>query len=350
MPDKSPSPEEFSPGALMGMIMGYSTAQYIRAFAQLRLADLLASGPRTSTDLVTELGANHDGLTRYLRACVTVGLVREENAETFRVTALGEQLRTGTKFHSLARAYPGPQNYLPYARIAETVMTGKPAAEAALGAGFWAYLDANPEESRYFGELMSFMSANSGTALADNFDLGRFNRIVDIGGSHGVMLSQLLEAAPHANGVLHDLPEVLPHARTYLDGKGMTDRVELVGGSFFEEVPPDGDLYILKSVLCDWDDERAAKILAAIADATKPGATLLVIDSVLPDEPHRDSPDDRFDAMAMMNFGVLLLVGGKVRTPSEFRELVTAAGFEVRQIRTIPDGPSGWNLVEAVRV
>jgi O-methyltransferase domain len=84
------------------------------------------------------------------------------------------------------------------------------------------------------------------------YDVSRFARIVDIGGSPGVLLAALLAAA-HATGVLFDRPEVIIEARPVISAQGLAEGVELVGGDFFTEVPPCGDLYVLKSVLHDWD-------------------------------------------------------------------------------------------------
>ena len=92
-------------------------------------------------------------------------------------------------------------------------------------------------------------------------------------------------AAPSATGVLFDLPEVVDGAREVLAASRQPDRVELVGGDFIEQVPAGGDLYLLKSILHDWHDERALQILRSIHRASAPGARLAVIEVPLPSQP-----------------------------------------------------------------
>jgi hypothetical protein len=115
--------------------------------------------------------------------------------------------------------------------------------------------------------------------------VSRLHRIVDVGGSQGVLLAGLLAAAPAASGVPFDLPEVVDGAREALRASGQADRVELVGGDFFKLVPPGGDLYLLKSILHDWDDDRGLQILRNIRGASAPGATLAVIEGLRPTQP-----------------------------------------------------------------
>lgn len=270
------------------LIQWYWSSQICGSAARLGLAEHLRHGPRTIAELASLTLAEPDGLGRLLRAGATIGLFTELEDGRFELTTLGGQLSYGNAAGSLgdlAVALTSPGHWLPYGRLCEAVLTGSPQAKPALGSDPWAYFADNPEERRHFARAMGAISAEASEAIVRHYDVSRFRRIVDVGGSHGLLLTGLLATAPAGTGVLFDLPAVIAGAHEALAATGQGDRVELVGGDFFEEVPAGGDLYLLKSVLHDWDDERALRILRNIHRAAAPDAKLAVIEGLLPSHP-----------------------------------------------------------------
>ena len=109
-----------------------------------------------------------------------------------------------------------------------------------------------------------------------------FALAVDVGGSRGSLLRRLLERNPDARGVLFDLAEVIERGRAPGRPRRPADRG---GGDFFEQVPAGGDLYVLKFILHDWDDDRAVAILRHVGEAMAPGGRIAIVETVLPDTP-----------------------------------------------------------------
>ncbi|MBV9012577.1 MAG: methyltransferase [Pseudonocardiales bacterium] len=318
------------------MILGYQVTQVVGAVARLDLADRLAAGPRSSAELAEATGADLDGLTRLLRAATGVGLITEDKPDRFVLTPLGAFLATDAQpasLHDLAIVTTTPGQWLPCGRLVETVMNGRSSTRAALGKELWDYYQDHPEEDAVFSRSMGNTSAIKAAEVVACYDLTRFSRIIDIGGSQGVLLAGLLEAAPKARGVLFDRPEVIATAHPVFTARGLADRVELVGGDFFTEVPPDGDLYVLKSVLQNWDDAHASRLLANCHRAARPGSSLLMIEGVLPTAPE-PSP------MHLLNLLMLMQVGGRIRTREQHQTLLEATGYHLQQI--IPPQPSAY--------
>jgi SAM-dependent methyltransferase len=341
-------------GMLRRMAMGYVTSQVVRAAAQLGIAEHLAGGPASAAELAQAIGADQGALTRFLRACAVFRLIHEVEPERFELAPLGRALAADSgRLASLAIAMAGPNLVRPGEQFAEVVRTGLPSAMATLGCEFWEYFDAHPDESDHYAQSMAHLSAYCASAVAGRFDLSRFARIIDVGGASGALLSGLLDAAPQATGVLYDRPAVIEHARALLAGHRLGDRIELIPGDFRADVPAGGDLYTIKSVLLDWDDDQAARIVGNIYRAAGPGATLLVIDLMLPDEPadgHRTG--GAVDAAALLpltDFGLLATTGGKIRTKAEFAGLITGTGFTVKGVTSCFDGLNEWHLIEATR-
>ncbi|TMC08694.1 MAG: methyltransferase [Chloroflexi bacterium] len=327
---------------LMTMVRGYMDAQVVRAVARLGLADHLAAGPLDLDALTGLLDANRDALARFLDACVALGLV-ERAGDRYAITPLGALLRSdGWSVRDMVLASTGPALYYPWARLDAAVRTGHAQMREAVGLELWEYLRSNREEGEIFARWMGGMTADAGRVVVESCDMARFRQIVDVGGSHGVLLAWLLAAAPDAHGVLFDRPEVIPDATRAIAEQGLSDRVTLVAGDFLEQVPAGADLYVLKSVLCDWDDEHCARILASCHAAAPAGATLLVVDRVRPDDPG--------SFLHVTDIGMLAYSGGSFRREEHLRELVERAGFDVRSVRSSASKSVPWTVLEARRV
>lgn len=346
-PDLAPPPTpSLSPRQqLMGMIHGYWVSQICGTAARLRIADKLEDGPRTVSELASLTSADPDGLGRLLRAAATVGLFIELEGDRFELTALGRELRIGNAAGSLgdfAIALTAPGRWLPFGRLFDAVMSGQPQARQALGTDPWDYFASHGDERWHFARAMGSISVEASTAIARQYDVTRFRRIVDVGGSQGALLAGLLAAEPAATGVLFDLPEVVGGARDALAASGQADRVELVGGDFFKQVPSGGDLYLLKSILHDWDDDRALQILRNIRRAMVPGATLAVIEGLRPAQPG-PSP------VHLANLMMLVAHGGRERTLEDYERLLAEGGFRLERAIPAPSPPFPWTVLEAVR-
>ena len=345
-PAKSPmqSPSPSSRERLMAMIQGYWVSQVCGTTARLRLADHFDNGPRTVAELASLTSADPDGLGRLLRAGATVGLFTELEEDQFGLTSLGGELRIGDSAGSLgdfAIALTAPGRWLPFGYLFDAVVSGQPQARHALGTDPWAYFASHAEERSHFARAMGSISVEASAAVARQYDVSRFRRIVDVGASQGALLAGLLAAAPAASGVLFYLPEVVDGARDALSASSQADRVEFVGGDFFAQVPSGGDLYLLKSVLHDWDDKSALQILRNIRRASVPGVTLAVIEGLLPSRP-APSP------VHMANLMMLVAHGGRERTLEAYANLLAEAGFRLERAIPAPSGPFPWTVLEAV--
>jgi SAM-dependent methyltransferase len=201
------------------------------------------------------------------------------------------------------------------------VRTGAPAYDSIFGRPFWEDLQAHPEVAASFDALMG--PAGHGAPDPEVLIGGNWasvSTVVDVGGGTGSLLAAILRARPAVRGTLVDLPPTVARASETFQATGVADRVSAVGQSFFDPLPSGADLYLLKNVLGDWPDREALALLRRCAEAARPGGRVVVLGGVSPDEGIGPSPE-----LLMM-----VLVGGKDRSLSEFREMARAAGLEVQ--------------------
>ena len=308
------------------LIMGFRTTQLVHIAARLGIADLLEDGPRDVSALATAVGAHPRALYRLLRALASLGVFAEMPDGRFELTPLADLLRSDApaSVRSLAMLYGDEWVWSAYGQALHSVMTGLPAFEHAHGSTFFDYLQRHPEAAASFDRGMTAYSEQEGAAVLDAYDFSGASTIVDVGGGTGALLASILRAHPRTRGVLFEQPSVMDRARDLLVHAGVIDRCTLETGSFFERVPDGGDVYLLKSILHNWDDTRSVAILRTCRAVMPDRSRLLIIERVVPDG------NDPSEAK-LFDINMLVMLGGLERTASEYRTILHDAGFDLIQ-------------------
>ncbi len=306
--------------SLWQLIDGHRSTALIYVAAKLGLADLLSQGAIRSEDLAARLDVKAPALHRVLRGLVLLNLLIEKPNGAFALTDLGRQL------HSLGDyAILTGEEYAPaWAALLHSVTGGGAAFEKVFGVNVWEHRRRNPELGRIFQNWLGQQPGDIAEAILRAYDFKDARTIVDVGGGSGELLRRIMEAHPHLDGLLFELPEVLE--------KIGPQKFRTVAGDFFQRVPSGADLYFLKSVLHDWDDERCRQILQRCREAMTEKSRLLVIERLNP-EKAEDDPATIFVDLHMM-----AVQGGRERTRAEFETLAGAVGLTRRQLLATDTG------------
>jgi len=330
---------------LLRLATAYQASLALHLAARLGLADLLAGGPRSGEDLAAATGTHAPSLRRLLRALAAFGVFREAEGGRFALAPAGECLRDGApgSVRPLVLMWGHEDFRRTWDDLEHCVRTGETAVKHLFGHGdTFARYAAVPALGAVFNAGMTVMSAMAAEAVVAAYDFSGFGTIVDVGGGHGRLLAGILRATPGAHGMLLDLPSVVEGAPRLLAEAGLGDRCTVVGGDMFAAVPVGGDLYLLKSVVHDWNDERCVAILGncrrAMGDRA---ARVLLVERVLPE---RMEPSPVAQSHALGDLNMLVRAGGRERSEGEFRALLEAAGL--RLLRVIPTTTPA-SLVEA---
>lgn len=219
----------------------------------------------------------------------------------------------------------------------EALLQGRTAFEVRFGKPAFQYLDEHPAKAASFTGLMSHLSALVEEFVFTQHAFRPFGTAVDIGGNHGALLLKLLDHYPGTRGILFDRPEVIKVVADTVRSAPHGDRVELVSGDFFRAVPA-ADLYLLKMILHDWNDEECIEILTNIRKVMNPEARIAVIDCLMPETPRPNFGNP-------MDITMLVWTTGKERKLSEFRTLFAAAGL---MLDRVTENPAGQSIIEAV--
>jgi hypothetical protein len=328
---------------LLDAAFGFMPAQVVYTAAELRLADALAAGPRSSPELAEETGTHAPSLHRLLRALAAMGVVAQQDEDLFALTPLGTALTSDDpgSVRGLLRLFCGPEVWRSWGDLTETVRTGEPAWDRQLGKPAFEYMAEHPELEATFNAAMAEHTRDLAPAVIEAWDFGRFRTIADLGGGDGTLLAAIMRAAPRARGVLFELPGATEAARRTFAEAGLAGRCEVAAGDFFESVPEGPDAYLLKSVIHDWDDARAAAILRSCRKAMPPDGRVLLVEYVLPPVISPELPSN-----VMSDINMLVVAHGKERTEREFRDLFADAGLRLTAMSDALPG-SSYRVLEA---
>jgi O-methyltransferase domain/Dimerisation domain len=333
-------PKKTSPHAkMLNLVIGHWVSRLVQVAAQLNIADLLKAGPRTAEELAKAAHVRAPQLYRVLRALASVGVFAETKNGRFKLTPLAATLQTRVpgSMRTAALMLNSDWQWDAWQKLLDGVASDDVPFVKAHGMSVFEYLEKHPDDLAAFHDSATGLT-NPAIAAAYNFS--KFHTLVDVGGSHGALLSTILKAHPSLKGVLFDQPSVIAGAKKgrHLAEAGIAGRCKFESGSFFVSVPVGADAYIMKYILHDWDDERCVKILSNCRSAMNKNGRVLVVDSVVP-------PGNEPGYVKLLDIE-MLVIGGRERTKADFSSIFRKSGLKLTRVVTTK---SQLSIVEGVR-
>jgi hypothetical protein len=307
---------------MAGMVTGFWVTQIVRAAAMYNLADHLAGGTDTAEGIAAAEHIDPEATRRLMRACASLGLMVSADGTHFAGTSLLGTLLADApnslRYFALSQSAPG--HWLPWGRFPESVRTGEHQVSAAHGEpDIFAYFARHQDEASMFTESMSNLSLGVARDAAAVIDTSGVGFALDVGGASGDLIRAMMRANPSLRGGVLDLPHIVPDAEAAARAEGLQSRFTAVAGDFFEKVPP-ADLYVLKFIMHDWDDDRCVRILANCRASLAEGGRVVIVDMHVGDigEPGLGP---------IMDMNMLDMTGGMERQAGELDKLFAAAGL-----------------------
>jgi hypothetical protein len=309
---------------LMQYIVGKWISKPIYVAAELRIADLLADGPKDIAELARASHSHAPFLYRVLRALASVGIFAENDDNKFELTPMAEQLKSDA-MRSIALMFNADWSDQAWLYFLDSIKTGDTAFEKAHGLPVSDWLENNPNAAKVFNEANAIKAAGSHRAIIDAYDFSGIRKLTDIGGGLGVLMIEILKANPHMNGIVAELPSVIREAKNLIQQDGFVDRCDVMECDFFEEIPPGSDAYLLSNILHDWPDERCQIILKNCREAMEKNSRLLVVEMIIP-------PGNEPSISKLLDLEMMVTTGGRERTEQEFKDLFESSGFRLTKI------------------
>ncbi|QBD76902.1 hypothetical protein EPA93_13165 [Ktedonosporobacter rubrisoli] len=337
---QSPSSSLFSP-TILDMFRSIFAAKTVQIAVSYNIPDLLQDGPKSVAELAKATGTHEDSLYRLLRMLSTIGFVERLEEKRFAETPLS---------HSLCSNESNPLRsfvlwlfdhcWSSVGALAHSVKTGQPSFEYVHGMDIWQWNATHPEDQALFNQAMaSFSRFDEQIVLTHDFSSARV--VADIGGGYGVFLRAILKAHPMLKGILYDISPVIDEAKEYFAGEQLEARCQLLAGDFLVAIPTGADIYILKHVLHNWNDQDCIRILSNCRAAGGVGSRIFIVEQVLSFE--KPLEDVFVSDMVML----MVLKGARERSADEYKTLLEAAGFMLKQV--VPFNEM-YSLIEGIAI
>jgi len=309
--------------------------------ARLNIAGCLEAEPLTAEELARKVDVQPGPLARVMRAMISQGIFRQRKDGRYELNRRSRVLLDGKgSLRYMIIHHLGPVNWQNLGELLDIVKTGQDAFSRRYGKDIYAFLRENPDNYYDFDRSMSNLSDLSLAPMFNEYRFGRYHTIADIGGGEGFLLSAILSRNPTAQGILFDLPEALVNASSFLQEQHTEDRITIVRGDFLDDVPVKADLYLLKNIVHNWNDQHSALILSHIARHMPEKAKILIMEMIIPEHGGNATPC-LLDIQMLSSFK-----DARERTLEEFKVMTAMAGLKVsRVIPTI----SPISLIEVTR-
>ncbi|MCK9199539.1 MAG: acetylserotonin O-methyltransferase [Gallionella sp.] len=316
----------------IGSSFWQSRALYVAA--RLDIATLLADGELPVEEIAVRAHAHPDATYRLLRMLAAIGVFEEVAPRHFRNNKLSNCLREGDpqNVRDMILMHNSQEMSRPwFEQLEQGVRSGGIPFVLAHGQEFYAYQDAHPEFDALFARAMDSVEALAGDSFATDFDWSRFERIIDVGGSKGSKSLAILKRHPHLRALVVDRPQVIAGAAEYWQGRedaALLQRISYTAGDVFASVPQahgSRDIYLLSAVLHGFGDDECIAALRNVANAAGSGATIAVMEMVMPDA-QADTASAAFDMQMFM------ATRGRERTLVEWRQLFDQSGVVLQEV------------------
>jgi len=329
------------PLQMLQLISGFWIARCVYIAAKLGIPDLLKDGPKTADELAAATETHAPSLFRVLRALASVKVLTQSDDNRFGNTPMSETLRSDMpgSFRAFAMTELGEEHYPAWGELLHSVRTGEIAFDKAFGEPVWEFFAKHPENARIFNDAMSGMTAQAEGALHQAYDFSGINTIMDVGGGHGGFITSILARYPNMRGILFDAPQVVEGAKPKITASPIAERLKIMGGDFFQEVPSEADAITMKWIIHDWNDEQSVAIMKNCYNALPQNGKLILVEAVVPE-------GDEMHIAKFVDLNMLVMTGGRERTEAEYRQLYEAAGF--RLTRVVPT-ESPFSAIEGVK-
>ena len=309
---------------LIDIAYGYFLPNALHAIARLNIADQLVDGAKTADEIADQLKFDAPSLHRVMLLLTQYNIFTMDKDNRFSLNQLSELLLSQGK-ESIKDLMVFVHDIFNQSSIAleHTIKTGEPGCKKVFGQDFFSLLSSDKTLYDRFDKGMANYSANEENILSQAFSFSEFDTIIDVGGGQGGLLSQLLKKHPNPQGILADKANDIENPKYIIENK-VQSRCQIVACDFFKSVPKKGNLYLMKRIIHDWDNEKSLLILNNVANAIPNQSKLLIMDSVI----NQDTPRFKYVEDVL----IMSVLHGRERTEKEFRDLIQQSPFKIEKI------------------
>lgn len=317
-----------NPSRIIETGFGFWASKVLLTAVQMELFTALGSERMTAAELGDTLGLHPRGTFDFFDALVALGFLgREGDGAEGRYHNTEE---TAVFLVKTSDAYIGgilemcnDRLFRFWSDLGPALKTGQPQNEARHSQKpmFEELYSDLPRLEQFLGAMRGISKANF-EALAEKFDFSRYSTLCDVGGATGLLSTVVAARHPHLSCTSFDLPQVEPVARKWIERAGLSDRVAMASGDFFQQPLPRADVISMGMILHDWNLENKKHLVRLAFEALSPGGAFVVVENLIDDARRHNAFGLMMSLNMLIEFGDAFDFSG-----AQFWEWCREAGF-----------------------
>lgn len=304
----------------------FAVDMFIAAVAWLDLFETLERTPMSLAELCRAIEIAErpaDVMVTLLKAW---GLLRESEGGLALTGKARQHLLAGSPrnldpYYKSLKDRPGVHDLLYFLRTGYSRTWEE--AQSADGKAAWTELMERPDFAEFYTAGMDSRGSVLGPALAEVLPCANHARLLDIAGGSGIYAAHVIERHPHLVAAVTERPPVDEVTRHHVRKRGLSDRIEVIGGDMFVDPFPEGyDIHLYSHILHDWGLDKGRQLVRKSFESLAPGGMIAIYSAHLNEE--------KTGPAAVAEYSVLMsyLYEGRCYSVAEMRELLEEAGFQ----------------------
>ncbi|PSB56530.1 methyltransferase [Chamaesiphon polymorphus] len=291
------------PSRILEVGFGFWSSKVLLTAVELGVFTALADRSMTGEELGSQIKLHPRGIYDFFDALVALGFLSREGTG-----ASGLYRNTAATATFLDKNRPGyiggilemanARLFKSWSDLGEALQTGQPQNEVKHSqTPLFETLYADPDRLEQFIAAMSSLSRGNFQAFATKFDFSNYKTLCDVGGAAGIMSQVITTHHPQIQCISFDLPQVEPIAKRSIAQAGLSDRIQVVSGDFFNDALPKADIITMSAILHDWNLEIKKHLIRLAYESLPEGGALVAIENLIDD----DRKENAFGLMMSLN-------------------------------------------------
>ncbi|MFO7967455.1 MAG: methyltransferase [Archaeoglobaceae archaeon] len=292
--------------------IGFQESRIILTAVELDIFSALGKERRSSTEVAKSLGTDERATNRLMNALTTMGILRKIEGMFFNTEATARYLDKESPDYMAGLLHIAAL-WKSWSKLTQVVKKGGPAER-----------ERDEKDLKGFISAMHERAQNVAPNIVGMLDLSGVNTVLDVGGGSGAFSMAFVSSKHDIKATVFDLPDVIPLTKEYVQGEGLSDRIDVMPGDYnVDDFGSGYDLVFLSAIIHINSPEKNQGLIKKCADSLTPGGQLVVQDFIMDET--RTTPS--FGAIFALNM-LVNTQSGDTYTESEVKDWMKNAGLK----------------------
>lgn len=312
-------------------------AEAVIAGGQLGLFKALSGGPLSVRDIAKTINANEMGVTMLVEALASVGYVERAGDKYANGPIARAWLTSTSKIDFTPFLMWASVGWYMLESLSQVIKDGSPQQP------LYKYLQSHPEAAQNMSRYQKANAQLAANSIVQAISLPEnAQRLLDLGGSHGLYSIAFCKQNPKLKAVVFDLSVALSETEKSIAAEGLSDRATVQAGDYLKDDIGKGyDVILCFFLPHNHTEEENKRLIGKVAKALNPGGMIVIHEFV------KGDPPDAFNALYSLLF--FMYSGTRNYSYKEITKWLEDAGLSNFKRTDLPPGGQS-SLITAMKI